>query len=428
VDPNETKKEGQSLVVLTPASAEEAGRIIDGVFAVEPDQSLLQIEGFFQNSLPQMPPERRSELQPLLEALWSYFKGIELLRQGNFSETSGNFQEASKVFDHLGFYDLRDLSVGMGAYVTAVVMLQQLNVGQAMEYFAKVKSYLENAGKFRSRFQSMIDHMEPEALVTSGVQALMTLDLVNGKILLDKAAMASEKVAQKYYANDVQMANTFNGLAQYYRAIYVMVESLTQFNQFAFDRFQEKTNLTATAKSACDLLRKADLGNQNLKNVLTMAQGVEEMLESIQELAALMQKVFGAAFKTDLKALQNIRLNYEKARDHFSQAGPAAVALVRYCDQLSTQVNNLERLARPKKKDFGIFSGVISCVLFLPIFLLASWAKDRFGIELSGDSLLWTCVGLALIGGFGFGALKFKSFFSSAPAEKAGVSPGTTTD
>jgi hypothetical protein len=174
MDQNAKENVAPALVAPAPTSAELAKQLVDEVFAVELDESLLQLEEISNKAFPQLPAPQQTELQPLLEALWRFFKGVELLRQGDFTQTADHFQESAKTFDQFGFNDLRDLSVGMGAYATAVVMLRQLNVGQALEYFAKVKSYLEIAGKFSSRFQSMIDHMEPEALVTSGVQPLLT--------------------------------------------------------------------------------------------------------------------------------------------------------------------------------------------------------------------------------------------------------------
>lgn len=409
METNENSVVKNAPAALTPANLALAHQIIDQVFAVELDDALPTLEKQFS----ELDDAQRAALEPLMQALWNHFKAVEMLRGADFAPASDGFHEAAKTFGALGFDNLRDLAVGMGAYAAAVVMLRQLNVGQALEYFARVKSYLESAGKFSTRFQVLIDHMEPDALVVAGVQALMRLDTANGKILLDKAAQASEKLAQKYYANDRKMTDTFNGLAQFYRAYYVLIQAWNDLTQFAFDKFSTDSDLSELAKSAGALLNNGDQNNQNVKNTLLLSRGIEAMLNAVQQLGELMQKVFGATFKVDLKVLNGIRKNVVTAQSYFSQAGPDAVTMVRYCDYLSRQVNNLERLARPNKKDFGVFSGVISCALFLPIFLLVSWGKSHFGVELQGANLLWTCVGLALIGGFGFGALKFKSFFSS---------------
>ena len=85
---------------------------------------------------------------------------------------------------------------------------------------------------------------------------------------------------------------------------------------------------------------------------------------------------------------------------------------------LLAQTDKFERLARPSRKDFGVFSGLISCGLFVPIFLIVFWARNRFNLTVGAETLLWPCLGLALIGGFGFGAIKFKSFFSIPSSQK----------
>jgi len=107
--------------------------------------------------------------------------------------------------------------------------------------------------------------------------------------------------------------------------------------------------------------------------------------------------------------LEPLKKKIRKASDLFSKAGDEAVVYVRMCDQLYNSVNNLERISKPNKKDFGIFSGLVSCALFLPLFLIISWANWFFKIGLEARTIITSSIVLALIGAFGFGALKFKS-------------------
>ena len=118
-----------------------------------------------------------------------------------------------------------------------------------------------------------------------------------------------------------------------------------------------------------------------------------------------------------------IKMKVRKAGGLAAEAGPTAMLLVRYCDELSGQIDNLEKVASPGKKDFGAFSGLVACALFLPLFLGVSSANWLLDSPLSEQALLGPSFVLALIGGFGSGALKYTSIIF--PSRAGGQLTGT---
>ena len=120
-----------------------------------------------------------------------------------------------------------------------------------------------------------------------------------------------------------------------------------------------------------------------------------------------MQKIFQSTFKSNPENLSLLKQKIQTAKDSASKAGPNALLFVRICDQLRVKIDNFEKLSKPKKKDFGKFSGLIAAALFLPLFLIMSWANTAFEINAESASIIYTSLVLSLIGGFGYGALKY---------------------
>jgi hypothetical protein len=120
-----------------------------------------------------------------------------------------------------------------------------------------------------------------------------------------------------------------------------------------------------------------------------------------------MQKIFQSTFKSNPHNLSLLKQKIQTANDLAAKSGPDALSLIRHCDQLRVQIDNFEKISKPKRKDFGKFSGLITAALFLPIFLIASWANTTFEVDTESNNIIYISAILSLIGGFGYGALKF---------------------
>src|SRR5205807_2584932 len=89
---------------------------------------------------------------------------------------------------------------------------------------------------------------------------------------------------------------------------------------------------------------------------------------------------------------------------------PDAGRLLRTARGLEQQLDNLERLARPTKRDFGVFSGLIACAMFAPLLATVAIVNSVFSLDIGGTLIIETCVVLALVAGFGLTAIRFRTF------------------
>ncbi len=366
-----------------------------------------------------------SVIQVVLESAGRYFQAfIKITREVSFGEARDLLQQAASGFNSAGFDEQRDLSVGIGVYAAAVCEIQSLNLARASELMEQVKGYLDHAGKFGAKFQPLIDSFEPGHLYVAALPLLLQLNFDAAAPLIEKASAAAEKFAATYCQEGDEGCNLYLGMAHYYRAIYRLIKSSNDFNQLNYGALTSQQDLDSEAIQAEDLLAKTDPKNEGLRDLRYCSITIRNLQGSLIVLAGLMQKVFLSTFKSGTPALQEAKNKAQAAAAAASKAGQAAEVMVRLCNQTLNQITNLENYAKPTKKDFGVLSGLVSCALFLPLFLLVVWANSAFQVGLGGATLISSCMILALIGGFGFGALRFRGwipwFSGAAPKDEAG--------
>jgi hypothetical protein len=139
-----------------------------------------------------------------------------------------------------------------------------------------------------------------------------------------------------------------------------------------------------------------------------------ELLEMAEELGLMMSKVFSATFKPNVGSFKGLHAHVDAARTVTAGEGDDLLPYLRSCDLLDDQLDNLERLAKPKRSDFGKFGGIIACVTFAPLLALFAIVNKLFSLGVDGALVVWTCTVLALIAGFGYGALKFRPLLPGA--------------
>jgi hypothetical protein len=340
-----TATAAQTATVLTPGDRAVLEQMIDNVFAADDslafvDETLKRLDPALGTLLPVM--------QTLLQSLGSYLLGLGYIRNGNFPDARDQLKESVEGFDQLGQDELRDAGIAFAMYAESALEVRKGNVARAQEMLKNVREYLRKAGKFGQMFQALIDHMEPDNLLMQAMQALMAKDFGNGKVLIEQAAQASEKVAKNYYEKESPEYNTYMGLARYYKAVYEVHRSLNNFTELNYDTLASEINLSRDAIQARDLLNKGSLDQPLVKALAATAEGSVEVLELISQLAPMMQMTLNSTFKPDPKVYEALRQRIRKANECYAQAGDQAASLIRFCDQLSNQVNNLERLAKPQ--------------------------------------------------------------------------------
>lgn len=361
-----------------------------------------------------------SEFKLFLQSFWRHLEGVRVIREeSDFDQAVELEDSAAAGFQQLGFDELESVSRAMSAYATAIVEVRRFNFNRGLELFAAIEEFLRHAGRFAAKFQPFIDHMKPEAMFLGFQSALLAADTGTARILATRASEMSKTVAEKYYGVGTPGHFTYLGLASFYGAYFSYHQS--QINLSNLDLTTLVTeDISSGAKEAEQLLAQADLANAQIQAVHHLSKALVQLLEVTNGIATRMHLCFKAAFKPDLKGFMDLRAKTRKAIEHASKAGPQALPLVRSCDGLLARIQNLENLARPKKVDFGIYSGLISAALFVPLLVIAAWASHAFEFNLDGQTLFLTIAGLALIGGFGFGALRFKNLLFSIPSRADG--------
>ena len=415
-----TQENGNEEVKPLQAVSSEAETLviqtIDDIFEIDMPDVLPAIEKKIKQLNPQEAGEAYDRLHVALQALWHFFYGLQCINEkADWIKAHESFVSAVSGFNAIGHIELRDLSIGFGVYSEASIELQKYNFSQALDLIANVKKYLDSAGEFGSRYRQFLDQMEPDALFLAGAKALMELDFGNGKTLIEKASQSAEKIATQYYEKGSPLYNTFKGLARYHKAYYTYVKVSADFDQFKFDDLLAEKELLEDAVQAEKLLSQGDLQNEVVRSVYNLSCTILDLLRAVSGLAVLMNNILRSSFKPAPIAFLEIKKRISAASDSAAKAGVQAASMVRMCTQLSERANNLERLAKPSKKDFGVFSGLIASALFLPLFLVVSWSNAAFSIGLNPTTLITSCLVLALIAGFGFGALRFKDLILPAP-------------
>ena len=349
-----------------------------------------------------------------LQAAWNFFEGIRLMEgEASFEEARLLFENSARDFHRLKLSLLCDMATGFQIYTGAVLETQNGNLGRALEYFSGARDYLKKAGKFKNYFQSLIDHLEVDACFTAACRTFQNMDFDNSEIWIARASAAAQKVAKTYYPWGSLEAERFLGQAFYHRAFFAFNRMIEDGAQFNFDLIAGEKDPAAAAREAARLLKRTAETNANIAGMYAISQAFVELFEVMQALANFMRTVLRASFKAAPETLLSLKQRVRQARNLIAEAGPQAVTFVRFCDRLTRQIDNLEKLCSPSKKDFGIYSGLISSAIFFPVFLVSSWANAEFKMGIPGGNIFLTSIFFSLIGGFGFGALKFKGVLFS---------------
>lgn len=412
---NENDRDVQMVSGLLYDEQKLMARTIDSLFEVETEEALQLIDGKLRELEQQSGGDEVSTLPGVLKYLRNFFRAILLAQnQMDFTEAQVLFEQAAGAFDQLGQEELKALSLGFRYNVEAFLEIHKANVTLALDLITKSKKHIQSAGRFGELYEPMINLMERDALAISALRAMMSLDYPSAKILFEQASQAAENVAHKYFEESTPGYNTHQGIAHYYRALSTFTQAYNRLNQLRYDEVANQKNLLHDAVQARELLSKGDGKDVSVRRLAYVSDAFANLLEVTFDLAQFMEKVFRSTVKPDIEAFEAMRKKIQTASDLFAKAGQDAVSFVRFCDELNSRISNIERLTKPSKKDFGKFSGIVASASFLPLFLVTSWVNSTFGVGVKASTIIWYCLGLSLISGFGFGALRFKSLFSAS--------------
>lgn len=255
-----------------------------------------------------------------------------IMEEGDYVKTQELFQSATKEFGKVGQGELKDLSMALGLYSSGITELQRFNIGQGSKLLKKVKNYLRNAGKFGSKYETLIDHMEPDVFFVSGIQALQAYDYATGKTLIDKASQAAEHAARNYHKEGTPLYCKLQGMARLQQAYFTFFRALKEFNAFEYDKLAADRDLASDAIQAQGLLDKANPEDIHVRKMNHLSKALVQLLEVIRELAKLMQTILHSTFKPDLQTLALFKEKIRKAINSLSEVGPHYVPFVRLCN------------------------------------------------------------------------------------------------
>lgn len=398
-------------------SAEETEKKESAIVNEVYEASLEEAQPIISRHLDSLSQEQQgSNLESFLKSFWHFSEGIRLLRE-NADFVQANAQEtlAAAGFHDLGLNNLESTCLGIANYCKAIVELRSLNVSRAKELFHSTEVYLTEAGEFGHKFQPLVEHMKPDALFVAALPQLARGNFNEAGPLIDQASEAYRKVAEKYYEPSSILHNTFTGLAYLSQSIFLYFKAEVALSDFNLDSILSKNSISPSPRQASAMLSKGDLSNKQIECNYYLALTIAELIDVNSGIAEILDRCINSSFKNDTQRFLGLKAKIEKARKCASKTGPEAGTWLNVCNRAQDRIQNLSARAKPQKLDFGIFSGLIVCALFGPLFFVASWVSKEQGLLLDGSSLLMTTAGLSLIGGFGFGALRFKNFLFGSP-------------
>jgi hypothetical protein len=395
---------------LDPVEHEQEliAQAIDAAFQVEPEEAIVQADENLKQLDTVFGNTGYETLRGVLGALRKFFNAFLFVRQARHLDAQALFEQSVAEFDRYGQGELGELAEGLACSSGAYLELQKGNISQALESVNQAKEHMKGVGQFGELGALMTLVMERDIFAISAMRAMSSLDYPAAKTAFEQAAQTSERIARDLDENSAGF-NLHQGLAHFYRTYSTFNQTFNRFNQLRYDEVARQTNISADAGRARDLLLNSVKNDEGVNRSAYISEGLGHLLEVVQSLSQFMEKVLGATVKPDAEAFQRSRGKIQTASDLFAKAGPDSVSIIRFCDELSGRLNKIEELTRPSKKDFGKFSGIIACASFLPLFLVTSWVNSAFRVGVNPSTLIWYCIALALISGFGFGALRFKT-------------------
>ena len=76
------------------------------------------------------------------------------------------------------------------------------------------------------------------------------------------------------------------------------------------------------------------------------------------------------------------------------------------CNEMESRLENLQRLTRPGKKDFGIYGGLVSCAVFCLLLVVAAIVNRAYKLGANATVVFGACTPLAVLAGYGLAGLR----------------------
>lgn len=354
----------------------------------------------------------------ILHAIGDLHQAIDGVRlHRDFAGAIPLLGKALKSFAQFGLSEKTELATGLILYYRGAVEAKLRNISQAGLLITRARDHLKKAGGYGKGFEFLVDRMHPETLFIAALEQIQLLDFAAASTLIDQASAASTQNAEKYCETQDPDRHEYLGLADHYHAYFTFWDSVLRLGKFDFSHFENGLALAAPALSAAKHFELFGSDQLSIRNLRHMAEGMGAAIQAMALISDAISSLSSAPVKAPNSRLIEARKQLAISKTSFSSAGTDCLPLLRIADNLLELVRNIGEVRRPKPKDFGVYSGIIACILFPLVLSSTACANKWLEIGITPWNHMWVAMVLALVGGFGYGAIRFKSFFSS-PKEK----------
>jgi hypothetical protein len=354
-----------------------------------------------EKEAPPDPVDPHRELRRQALRVWWYFgQGLDAGGARHMEEAIRCYRKAAYGFARLGDTAQMGEAVFQGFYSEALQLIRQQNIPEGLARLAEAKDLLERSSSMGTQQREMLASLELEVLLQQSGQAMAVGNQIQAEQLLRRAAEMASGIAGGH-GDDDPLGQMWRGQAGMLRAQADLMAGLYAVALYNFDRIAEGESSSAAAAEAARLL--ADFSPANAATATFCAQ----LLAVLEDLASVMLRVLSSSFHREKGEFKALRARVMAARRVIpAAAGLDAVRLSQACDQLDAWLNNLERLAKPTKKDLGVYGGFVACAAFCLLLLAVSVVNRAFDLGATAAEIFAACTPLAVVAGFGLAGLK----------------------
>lgn len=333
-----------------------------------------------------------------LRAWWYFGQGLDAGGARNMEEALRCYRRAAYEFARLGDNEPLEEAIGYGIVSEASLRIQQQKFAEGEKLLDDAYRFFENSSSIGRQQRERLAGIELEARLQQGLQAARSGNPVQAEQLLRSAAQRVNGLAASRDDDD-PLRGMYIGTAGLLQAQAACMAGFRAISLYDFDDIAKGES--AAAAKAAEFLAERSPANAAL------AAFYSQILAILEGLAAIMLRVLSLSFRTEKGGFRELHERVNAARKSIpAAAGADPVPLAQGCDQLNQWLNNLERLAKPSKKDLGVYGGFVACATFCVLLLVIAVVNKAFSLGATATVVFTTCTPLALVAGFGLAGLR----------------------
>ncbi len=291
--------------------------------------------------------EKEALVLLFLQAIWHFFTSqYHATTTANWAFAVEHMEEAYRLFSAMQMEEMVSLSDIMRTYYGGIFDMRNNNLKSGLEKQEKARQMLEKAGgRYAKNYSGLMLHMDPDIYFSLALQDLMSIQLDNAQMHINKAFDAAQKAARLYSENSPEQHNWL-GIGNYYMAYFLYIRATYLFKELEFDHpdFQSTARFDKYIQQAIRHLNQGTLNNKNILNLMYLAKSISLQYKVQTEVAGTMLSIMKDQTHTlpDWAALKNLT---QSAIQLATQIGEKGMDHIRVCKSTLRQINNVERLA-----------------------------------------------------------------------------------